>query len=266
MSLRPNVTVVQHSAVVPLGRFAGWLTDVDLRIVRGWEGEPVPAIADVGDALLVLGGEMNAYDDERAPWLPATRRLLADAVDAELPVLGICLGHQLLAAATGGQVAVAAPQGLEAGLVEVGWEPGAADDPLLAAVVADDAGAGSPGGRDAAVRSYQYAMHHDGVSQLPAGAVRLATSALYPVQAMRVGSALGVQFHPEASPERITRWAERHGATGPAVEAATSGRHDDEVARVAHRIARAFARQAAGDHRPWCGEGSSRRLEEHQRR
>ncbi len=106
---RPSLTVIQHDAVVPLQRFADWLgaADVELRTVRAFAGEPVPAAA--ADGLLVLGGRMNAHDDERAPWLPATRRLIADSVEAEVPVLGICLGHQLLALATGGEVTAPAP-------------------------------------------------------------------------------------------------------------------------------------------------------------
>src|SRR5690606_39917731 len=103
---------------------------------------------------------MSAYDDERAPWLPATWDLLAETVAAGVPVLGICLGHQLLAAATGGEVTVAAPAGREAGVVEVSWRPAAADDPLLGPAVAG------------ATCRYQYDMHDDAVTHLPLGADR----------------------------------------------------------------------------------------------
>jgi len=228
-----HVTVLQHDTVAPLDRFAGWLEGVDLHLVRPFAGEPVPTSPGVG--LLVLGGRMSAYDDERAPWLPATRDLLAETVAAGVPVLGICLGHQLLAAATGGEVTVAAPAGREAGVVEVSWRPAAADDPLLGPAVAG------------ATCSYQYAMHEDAVTRLPPGAVHLAASARYPVQAMRVGSALGVQFHPEASPARVGRYAERKGIVdAPAVRAAVAGTHDDAVARVGRAIARSFAAAVRG--------------------
>lgn len=233
---RPRVTVLQLDAVVPLDRFAGWLDDVDVRLVQAFAGEPVPAAAD--DGLLVLGGRMNAHDDERAPWLPATRRLMADSVEGDVPVLGICLGHQLLARATGGEVAAPAPEGREAGLVELTWAPEAATDPQLAAA------AGENGEVD-----YQYAMHTDAVTRLPPGATCLASSARYPVQAMRVGSALGVQFHPEASPALIARWVELSGCAGsPAVRAAVSAERDEQVARTGRAIAEGFVSAVRADH------------------
>ncbi|WP_324651795.1 type 1 glutamine amidotransferase [Georgenia sp. H159] len=227
-STRPRVTVVQNFAGAPLNRFAGWLSDVEVRTVRAFAGEVLPAAA--GEGLLVLGGRMNAYADDVAPWLPATRRLIADSVAADVPVLGICLGHQLLAVATGGEVTVGTPEDREAGLVDVTWNPAAAADPVLGGVA---------GG---STSSYQYAMHTDGVTRLPPDAVHLAGSARYPVQALRVGSAVGVQFHPEASPAVVERWAEGNGSRGmPSVEAAVRAEHDDDVARVGRTIAGNFA-------------------------
>jgi GMP synthase (glutamine-hydrolysing) len=188
----------------------------------------------------VLGGNQNAYDDERAPWMPATRRLLVDAVAADVPVLGICLGHQLLAAALGGRVEVAPPPGRESGVVPVMWRPEAREDPVLGAAVAagtpDVAPAGELGG--ALVPS----MHADAVVELPADGRWLAFSTQYPFQAMRVGSALGVQFHPEASPELLARWAESAGEDAAAVLAQARA-HDAHVAPVGRAIAQAFAAQ-----------------------
>ena len=162
----PVVTVVQHDQDVPLGRFAGWLDGVQIRTVRAWAGEPVPVhAADLGAGLIVLGGHADAYADTAAPWLPATRALLASAVAAEVPTLGICLGAQLLAVACGGRVQVGAPPGREAGVVAVRWRPEAAGDPVVGFL----AGSGRP--------TPMPSMHADAVVDLPPGGAWLGASA-----------------------------------------------------------------------------------------
>lgn len=209
------LTVIEHAATCPLDRFGPWLEGaalpreaVELRVVRPWAGEPVPASAtQVGDGLIVLGGQSDAYDDAAWPWLPATRALLADAATSGVPTLGICLGAQLLAVALGGRVEVGAPPGREAGIIEVHPRPQAAGDALLGGlarlVPADHPLAGG-------VLVAMPSMHADAVVDLPAGAVWLASSRLYPYQAFRVGSAWGLQFHPEASEETFGAWADEH--------------------------------------------------------
>lgn len=193
----PRVTVVQNSPEAGLDRFAEWLTDVDLHIVRPDQGEALPA--DVGDGLLVLGGPMSAHDDATAPWLRPLRELIAAASASDVPTLGICLGAQLVALARGGRVEIAPPPGLEAGVIDVRWRPEAATDALVAPLV-ELAGA--------ARTSPQPSMHADAVVDLPRGAVWLAASSTYPFQAFRVGSAWGVQFHPEAGADTLRRWAQ----------------------------------------------------------
>ncbi|WP_427385485.1 type 1 glutamine amidotransferase [Janibacter sp. G56] len=224
---RPRVTVVQHEEHVPLERLQSWLTDdagldLDVRLVSR---ETVPDLADIGDGLLVLGGTMNARDDDRAPWLPAVRALLADAVEAGVPTFGVCLGHQLLAEALGGHVSVADPKGPEHGPVRVTWSDEAANDPVL--------------GPAAATGDVVPQMHDDVVDIPPPGAVVLASSQRHAVQAMRVGSALSVQFHPEAGPELMDAWAQNHGA--PAGEmAALMQPHDDRIAVLGRALAVAW--------------------------
>ena len=173
---RPRITVLQHSADVPLDLLGAALGD-GVRLVRLDLGEPVPAAEEIGPGLVVLGGHMSAYDDAAAPWLPATRALIAAAVDAGIPTLGVCLGAQLLAVATGGTVTVSAPPGLEAGVIDVRWRDGAQDDPVLGAVVR---AVGDTGTR-------AVSFHADAVSELPAGAVWLGFSQQYPYQAIRAG-------------------------------------------------------------------------------
>ncbi|WP_240644058.1 type 1 glutamine amidotransferase [Antribacter gilvus] len=226
----PRITVIQNSPDVPMDLFASrWGTNV--RLVLAFAGENVPTLEEVGDGLVVLGGQMSAYDDAAAPWLPATRALLADAARSGVPTLGICLGAQLLAVGGGGAVQVAAPPGREAGVVTVRWRDGAATDPVLGPVRAQ-----APVGQFVS-------MHADAVVELPAGAVWLGASAMYPYQAFRLGSALGVQFHPEASVELALRWAEGHDDVDTAALVDELTPHAAEMAASGEALADAFLAQ-----------------------
>ncbi|MBK6872335.1 MAG: type 1 glutamine amidotransferase [Kineosporiaceae bacterium] len=158
---------------------------------------------------------MAAWEDDVAPWLPHTRRLLAEAVERGVPTLGICLGAQLLALATGGEVDRGG-NGLEVGRVEIRALDAAADDALLGPVVRRF-------GETFAVAHW----HQDAVLRLPAGAVPLAVGERYPHQAFRLGSAAwGLQYHPEVSVEDWADWmVDFHGALHP------EGLHPEEVQR-----------------------------------
>lgn len=231
----PRITVIQSSPDVPMDRFAARLGH-DVRLVLAFAGESVPSLDEVGDGLVVLGGQMSARSDAEAPWLPALRGLLAEAVADGVPTLAICLGAQLLAVAGGGQVAVAAPPGREAGLVRVRWREAAATDPVLEAVVSL-----SDGGSRATTGFVS--MHADAVVELPPGAVWLGASAMYPYQAFRLGSALGVQFHPEASVELALRWAADHDDVDGAALAAELEPVRDELDAAGDALADAFVAQ-----------------------
>lgn len=207
-----RIAVIQHEDVVPLDLLGPALGAAELVVVRPDAGEPLPPISEI-DGLVVLGGTMSAYDDERAPWLPAVRAYLRDAVEHGTTTLGVCLGAQLLAVALGGEVEVNAPSGPERGVVEVRVRPDGESDPLFSPVV-------DALGRDVLAPS----SHNDAISVLPEGAVWLASSRQYPFQAFRVGSAWGVQFHPEAGEDTFAAWTERHGG-------------DVEATRARHREA-----------------------------
>ena len=188
--------VIEHQRSCGLGHFGPWLSAAGLEydVVRPYLGEPVPGRAEGG--LIVLGGEASAWQDEEYPWLPATRELIARSVADGVPTLGICLGAQLMTLACGGAVEPGG-HGLEAGVVPV--------DPLPAA-----AGAGDPllGHLSAAAPAVQF--HYDACVALPPGAVPLATGAVYPNQAYRLGEAAwAVQFHPEATTEIFRGWLEK---------------------------------------------------------
>lgn len=143
------------------------------------EGQALPAQADF--AGVVITGSHSMVSD-REPWSEATAAWLREAVAAEVPVLGICYGHQLLAHALGGEVGYH-PQGIELGTVPVNLHEAAQDDPLFA---------GLPPHFDA------QAAHRQSVRRLPDGATLLAGNNFEPHHAFRFGSrAWGVQFHPE---------------------------------------------------------------------
>jgi len=187
------VLVIQHTAVCPPGRVGAWLTEAGCRldVVRPYAGESQPHDLSNHRGLVVLGGEMGAYDDEIAPWLPHTRALLAEAVAAQMPTLAICLGHQLLAVATGGRVSPS-PTGQQGGTPRVGPLPAAAEDILFADVSSE------------AVAPH---WNNDLVVELPPRAVEVAQTAAG-VQAMRLGEQVwGVQFHPEVDAETVRPWA-----------------------------------------------------------
>lgn len=186
--------VVENSVTDPAGRVGEWLTGAGLalEVIRPYDGDPLPAGANGYCALVVLGGEMAAYDDGATPWLPALRALLREAVGVGLPVLAICLGGQLLAEALGGQVEPAA-DGPELGAALVAKRDAAADDPLFGPI---------PFMPDV------LQWHYDAITALPPNAILLASSPRYPFQAFRVGPrAWGVQFHIETTPELVRQWA-----------------------------------------------------------
>lgn len=183
--------VIQHEAEAP----AGWLAErwaqrgIELDVVRPDLGEPIPEALD-HDGLVVLGGPMNANDDDDFPWLAPTRELIRSTVSDGTPTLGVCLGHQLVNVALGGEV-ILNPNGRIVGLVPLSLNAVGDDDPLLAGLT----------GRDV--------IHYNGdvVTRLPEGAVVLATSPDGSAQAVRYGPRVwGVQFHPETTPEVFASW------------------------------------------------------------
>ncbi len=191
MTREPGFVVVQHVAgegpglIGALARQRG--LSLDLR--RMDSGEALPDV-DAIAALVVLGGPMAAYEAVEHPHLLDEQRLLEDAVARGLPVLGICLGAQLLAAALGARVYPGpAPQ---IGFGEVKLTGDGSDDPLLG-----PAGPSFP------------AFHwHGDTFDLPPGAVHLASTRPYKHQAFRVGDrAWGLQFHIELDQTLAREWA-----------------------------------------------------------
>ncbi|MFI6098291.1 type 1 glutamine amidotransferase [Lentzea sp. NPDC051213] len=214
----PRLLVLQPSKSDPLAKLGEWLKTegMELDLVPLWD-EQAPASLDDYQGVLCLGGEMGALDDLDHPWLADVRKLLSSAVSQRKPVLAICLGAQLLAAATGGQVR-RGPQGPEVGVLLVAKRDVAANDPLFA---------------DLPFTPDVLQFHLDEVHVLPPGAEHLAASTKYPNQAFRVGaSAYGLQFHIETTPEIVLNWAEKD----PESAACARPRHfDQDFLEEAHR-------------------------------
>ncbi|HPB45819.1 MAG: type 1 glutamine amidotransferase [Microthrixaceae bacterium] len=232
-----RAVVIQHLDVEGPAHIATALdaAGVEVDVIRADLGQRIPEDLDGIDGLVVMGGPMSARSDDGFPTRGAEIALLRQALDREVPTLGVCLGAQLLAAAAGARVI--AGHGLE-----VGW--GAVE--VLECAVDDDLFFGLDGHLDV--------LHwHGETYSLPAGAIHLARSQAYEQQAFRVGRCTwGLQFHLEVGVDEATRFIDsfpdeadaalggRHGVRegcGPAVEALAPVR-DLVVARFAALVAR----------------------------
>jgi GMP synthase (glutamine-hydrolysing) len=184
--------VLQHIACEPPGLYEEVMRehDVELARVELDEGEPLPDWQEF-DLVVAMGGPMSVNDEEALPWLRGEKRLIEQAVRAEVPFFGACLGAQLLAASLGGRV-FTGPRP-EVGFLPVDLTDAARSDPVF---------------RDLPRELMTFQWHGDTFT-LPEGATRLAGSPTYENQAFRWGNtAYGVQFHLEVSAAMAREWAE----------------------------------------------------------
>jgi GMP synthase (glutamine-hydrolysing) len=182
---RPKLLAIQHVPWETPHRILDACGALDVHTVKPLAGQPLPDHDEVAGAV-VMGGPMNVDAVERFPALATEREWLAEATRRRLPVLGICLGAQLLARALGAEVRTGESK-------EIGFAPVAIadpDDPVL-------------GGLGPSARVLHW---HGDVFDLPDGAEPLASSARTAHQAFRSGNAWGVLFHPEADRAMIEAW------------------------------------------------------------
>jgi GMP synthase (glutamine-hydrolysing) len=187
-----NVLAVIHGSKVRSGVFGDVVAERGHRLEEwslAW-GTPAPRPIDDYGAILVFGGAMHADQDDRHPWLREENFFIQRLLDRRVPLLGVCLGAQLIAKAAHAPVGPSREP-------EVGWFPveltaDAAEDPLFRSL---------PRRFDA----FQWHFYTYGV---PAGADELARSAVC-TQAFRLGeSAWGIQFHAEVTSRQIDGWIE----------------------------------------------------------
>lgn len=187
--------VVEHISAETAGALGVWLpaAGVELDFVRLHRGEVLPASL-THDALVVMGGPQSANGTEAGQGDELV--LIRDALRADRPMLGICLGAQLLAVAAGGQV-TPNPAGPEYGHGLVLRTDAALEDPLL---------------RTVPFLPDVIHWHSDEISSLPPGAEVLCRGTHTVNQAVRVGAkAWGLQFHVEVDEPMVRRWAEADG-------------------------------------------------------
>jgi GMP synthase (glutamine-hydrolysing) len=232
----PKLLVVQHVPYEILGTLDPLLRQSRFRIRyvnygRHPDARPDPASYD---GIVVLGGPMNVDEVDRYPHLATEIDLIRRALDRRMPLLGICLGAQLIAAALGAPVARSPRK-------EIGWHdvsptPDAGDDPLL-------------GHFGEVERVFQW---HGDAFDIPESAVRLAASGGCPNQAFRYGSNVyGLQFHLEVDEAMIQRWvlhvpahraeiAAMNGAVDPAAILEETKGRIDRLKRLSDRTFRGF--------------------------
>ena len=184
------VAIFQHFRTEGPGYFATFLErhGIPWRLVRIDAGEAVPAGAGAFSGLVFMGGPMSVNDD--LPWIAPVLALIRDGVAAGVPVLGHCLGGQLMSKALGGTIS---PNPVK----EIGWGE--------VAIVQDAQAQRWFGHAGAAFQSFHW---HGETFTIPPGAQRLASSAYCANQAFALGPHLGMQCHIEMTPEMIASWCE----------------------------------------------------------
>jgi GMP synthase-like glutamine amidotransferase len=233
-----RVLIIQHEEPTPPGLLTEWLEEHEADVERfridldDREIDPTRY-----DLIVSLGSEFAAFDDSR-PFVPREARLMGRAVEADVPVLGLCFGGQMLARVLGGEVY----RGPES---EIGWLPVRTRDPEL-------------------VPEGPWFQWHFDTFTTPRGATLIAESDLGP-QAFVAGRSLGLQFHPEVTPEIMDEWvrAYRHelddeGVDPDSLLEETHGRAK-ESRRMSWQLLECYLDRVAGLEAPPARDSAGRR-------
>jgi len=177
--------IFQHLPFEKPGSIEPWLrnTGYDISFTFFYENPGLPSINDI-DFLIIMGGSMSVNDEEKHPWLIMEKQFIREMIAAGKPVLGICLGSQMIASALGAKVYPNKEK-------EIGWFPVIGIKPLPQSCFQFPV-------------SFTPLHWHGETFDLPAGAVLLATSEACKNQAFQYGKkVLAIQFHPEANRETL---------------------------------------------------------------
>ncbi|MEM2760408.1 MAG: type 1 glutamine amidotransferase [Nitrososphaerales archaeon] len=181
-----RLLVIQNARCEHLGSLQSMFESDNFRIERFVAtNDSLPKEIEGYNALIILGGPAGVYDDYE--YLRNEEKLIRDAIRKNIATLGICLGSQLIAKAVGGRV-------YKGPRKEIGWYP---------VEITDEGRNDIFKGLKRNIVVFQW---HGDTYDLPRNAVTLATSELYPIQAFRIGNAIGIQFHLEVSKEMVMDW------------------------------------------------------------
>ncbi len=237
------ILVLEHQAGETMGRLGASLADRGQRfeIRQIFAGDQIPTVESVNDydGIIVLGGTMNVDQTTEHPWINDELALIRAAHEAEMPIVGLCLGCQLVAKALGGEVGPIKkdPETNPAGL-EIGWH----EIKMAFPGTVETIYAGLPW------RQMQFHWHGCEVKKLPPGGMPLAGSKTCNIQAFKVGlRTFGFQYHFEVTPEHISKWsaqwADERQAAGltPAQLNADTEAYFDNYQRLSTRLADSIA-------------------------
>ena len=201
--LDKKALAIQNARCETLGTFEGLLKSYshETEVVDATKESVLPSPRNY-DAIMILGGPMSVYDN--SPSMQAEMQPIKQGMRMDIPILGVCLGSQLIAQAAGGDVFKGARK-------EIGWRPVHATNEGKQDLL---------NGLEDPLWIFQW---HGDTYQLPPSAQLLAFSDLYP-QAFRVGSALGVQFHVEADNGLARSWISEYKA-----EVESEGLRPDDI-------------------------------------
>jgi GMP synthase-like glutamine amidotransferase len=178
-SWRPRTLILQHEEPTPPGLMTDWLAEqaAQVKVLRIDEVEVDESVSEY-DLIVSLGSEFAAFDDS-IPFVPREVQLFRDAIDADVPILGLCFGGQMLARVLGSRL-------FRSEQAEIGWLPVRTHDPDLVST------------------GPWFQWHFDSFTPPPGAKLVAETDAAS--QAFVVGRSMGLQFHPEVTPEIMDEW------------------------------------------------------------